>query len=385
MLESIYSDQHAWEPFLGLAERVPEPVIVDQIEIYRYQDTYLVKATAAGGATGVMTCNKRAQYLYPMLKGLVIPAFLGQDARQLESLVNDVYIYHSNYKYQGTPFWNCVAYVEGALLDLLGQVTGKSVGELLGGRWRDRIPIYLSSMRRDTTPEEEVAWVGERLAETKARAVKYKVGGRMRNNADSLPGRTETLIPLARESWGPDVTLYVDGNSSYDHVKAIEVGNLLADNDYAFFEEPCPFEQWEETKAVADALELPVAGGEQDCNLGHFRFMIREGVVDVVQPDLQYNGGLIRALRVAKMAEIAGIPVTPHSPKHNPELATLIHFASLVQHTGPFLEFPARELTYEDWYAPQFRIQEGGYIQVPTGPGLGITYDPVVWRDAEGI
>ena len=284
-----------------------------------------------------------------------------------------------------TQYWNCVAYVEASVFDLLGKAAGKSVGDLLGGAWRSRIPIYLSSMRRDTTPEAEVAWVGDRLAETKARAVKLKIGGRMRNNADSLPNRTETLIPLARKTWGEDVTLYVDANGSYDYGKGIEIGRLLEAHNYAWLEEPCPFEQYEETQKVADALEIDVAGGEQDCNLGHFRMMIRERVIDMVQPDLMYNGGLIRALRVAQMAEEAGIRITPHSPKHNPELATLIHFASVVKHTGPFLEFPARPVTYDDWYAPHFTIQEGGFIKVPTGPGLGIKYDEGIWQEAELI
>ena len=383
MLASIYSDQHVWPRLLNLEETVPRPVIVESIDVVRYAGTLLVRARSRDGAVGVASCNSQAQYLYPILKGLVIPVFIGRDARELEALVNEVYIHGSNYKYHGTPFWNCVSYVEAALFDLLGQVTTKSVGELLGGRWRDRIPIYLSCSRRETTAEEEVAWVSERLAETKARAVKSKIGGRMRNNADSIPGRTEKLIPLARERWGDDVTLYVDGNGSYDHVKAIEVGHMLEDHGYAFFEEPCPFEQWEETKAVADALDLPVAGGEQDCNMGLFRYMIREGVVDVVQLDVMYNGGIIRALRVASMAAEAGIPVTPHSPKYKPELATLLHFASVVKHTGPFLEFPARPVVHEDWYAPQFSIQEGGYVDVPTGPGLGITYDPDIWDAAE--
>ena len=136
---------------------------------------------------------------------------------------------------------------------------------------------------------------------------------------------------------------------------------------------------------TADALDIPVAGGEQDCNMGHFKVMIRDRYVDVIQPDLMYNGGLIRALRVARMAASVGMNATPHSPKHNPELATLLHYASVVRNTGPFLEFPAVKVKYDSWYAPQFVIQEGGYIQVPTGPGLGITYDPGIWDKAEAI
>ena len=384
-LQSSYSDQHAWPPMFNLVEKIPHPLIIKSIELFRFQDVYLVRSTSTEGVIGIATTNRRAEYFVPMFNKLVAPAFIGRDARELESLINEAYIFKNNYKYQGTPFWNCVAYIEASLLDMLGQAVGQPVGDLLGGAWRTKIPIYLSSMRRDTSPEEEVAWVGERVEETQAKAIKLKIGGRMRNNADSSPRRTEKLIPLARKTWGDDITLYVDANGSYDHQKAIEVGHLLEEHNYAWLEEPCPFEQYEETKQVADILEIDVAGGEQDCNMGHFKMMIRERVVDMVQPDMMYNGGLIRALRVAKMAEIAGIGVTPHSPKHNPELATLLHFASVVKHTGPFLEFPAREVRYDDWYDPHFTIETGGYINVPSGPGLGISYDEAIWKTSEPV
>jgi len=385
MLESTYSDQHYWPPFLALETTHSTPLIVESLEVRRLHGTYLVRATSADGASGMATANNRLAYLAPIFTQLVAPAFIDRDARHLETLVNEVYTFRNNYKYQGTAFWNCVAYAEAAIFDLIGQASGRSVGELIGRPYRRQIPIYLSSMRRDTTPEEEVAWVGDRLEQTGASAVKIKVGGRMANNADSLPGRTEKLLRLARETWGPDTTLYADANGSYDHKRAIEIGRLMQDLDYAFLEEPCPFEQYEETQAVADALDIDIAGGEQDCNMGHFRAMIRKRTVDVIQPDLMYNGGLIRALRVAQMAAEAGINATPHSPKHNPELATLLHFASAVPNTGPHLEFPARPATYEDWYEPHFTIRDGGYIDVPTGPGLGIRYEEGSWEKAEII
>ena len=69
-----------------------------------------------------------------------------------------------------------------------------------------------------------------------------RLGGRMSRNRDSLPGRTEALIPLARKTLGDEMTLYADSNSSYDVTNAIRIGRLLEDNDYAFVEEPCPFD-----------------------------------------------------------------------------------------------------------------------------------------------
>jgi len=385
MIESVYSDQHFWPPILNLQSAYPTPLIIKSIELFKYRGVYIVKTTSEDGAEGIAAINDRIQFFWPMFKGLVVPAFIGQDARELERLVNDVYIFNANYKYQGTPFWNCVAYVEASLFDMIGKADGKSVGELLGGGWRKDIPIYLSSLRRDTTPEEEIEWISERLADTGATAVKMKIGGRMQKNEDSMPGRSERLIRLARETWGNDITLYMDANGSYDQHHAIRIGRILEEYNYGWFEEPSPFEQYTETKAVADALDIDVAGGEQDCNLGMFRTMINSRIVDMVQLDMMYNGGIIRAMRVAKMADEAGMKVTPHSPKFSPELATMVHFASVVQNTGPFMEFSAVKEKYDDWYDPKFIIEKGGYIKVPTSPGLGISYDDDIWGYTEII
>lgn len=85
------------------------------------------------------------------------------------------------------------------------------------------------------------------------------------------------------------------------------------------------------------------------------------------------------------MAAQSGMKVTPHGPKYNPELATLLHFASVVRNTGPFVKFPARAVTHDSWYDPAFVMQEGGTIKVPSGPGLGISYDEEIWKQAEKL
>ena len=360
------------------------PVKIAGIELLRTDEHYFVRATSEDGAVGVAVPNERIQYLYPILQQRVIPYFVGKDARDLEALVDGVFLYQSNYKLAGLALWCCVAYVELSLLDLLGKLADKPVGELLGGVLRREIPVYLSSLRRDTSPEEEVAWVGERVAVTGTKAVKLKVGGRMSANADAAPGRTDRLIPLARESFGDDVTLYVDANGSYDSATAIQVGRMLEAHDVAFYEEPCPFDAYEETKRVADALTLPVAGGEQDTSLARWEWMVENRGVDIVQPDITYNGGLIRTCRVARMAEGAGMPVTPHSPQPGISLAYMLHFASRTPNIGKHLEYRAAPQKKQTWYAPALEV-ENGVVPVPTGPGLGITIDPELLRRAEKV
>ncbi len=312
----------------------------------------------------------------------MIPYFIGKDARQLEALIDGVYVYNSNYKLSSVAFWCCVAWVEFSILDLLGKIARKPVGELLGGVVRREGAIYVASGNRDTTPEEEVAILVKGIEQTGAKAVKFKVGGRMSNNADSMPGRTEGMIRLVRKTLGDKVTIYADANGSYDVPKAIEIGKLLQDNRINMFEEPCPFDYLEETKQVADALDIPIAGGEQETSQHRFRWMIHNGAVRVVQPDLHYYGGFIRATRVARMAARAGLTIVPHVSGEGVGFVDALQFASFTPNMSPFLEYKGSLEQIGPWYDPPLRLKDGA-VNVPTGPGLGIVAD--VLRNAKAV
>ena len=145
-----------------------------------------------------------------------------------------------------------------------------------------------------------------------AKAVKFRVGGRMSRNADAMPGRTEKLIPLVRKTLGDGIDIHADSNSSYDPPQAIKVGRLLEEVKAVYFEEPCQFDRLEDTKIVTDTLTIPVAGGEQESSDWRFRWTIANRGVDIVQPDLHYYGGMIRSMRVARMAQVAKMSTTVH-------------------------------------------------------------------------
>ena len=376
-------DKATATPVLKVAS-ISTPAKIASIELLRCEENHFVRATSTEGAVGISITNSRAGYLYPSLQKLVIPYFIGKDARNLESLIDGVYVHRSNYKLSGLALWCCVAWVEFSLLDLLGKMASKSVGDLLGGVIRREVPVYIASGRRDTTPEQEVDLLSKAVEETGARAVKFKVGGRMSNNADSLPGRTERLIPLARKTLGDEITIHADANGSYDADKAIEVGRLLEEIDAHFFEEPCPFDHLEETRQVADALSIKIAGGEQETSLRRFRWMIQNEAVQIVQPDLHYYGGFIRATRIARMAEAAGIPITPHMSGGGVGYVDMLHFASCTPNIGKFQEYKGGVSESGTWYDPPLEL-ENGAIKVPAGPGLGTTIDPELIRKAERV
>ena len=362
------------QPLFDLHKVSRAPVKIASVELLRSGSQFYVRTRSADGATGLAR-TKQVEDFIPILLNRVAPYFVGKDARDLETLIDGVYVADSNYKMSGMPFWAPVAFVEQSLLDLLGQVAGKPVGDLLGGAVRKRIPVYLSGSGRETTAEEEVEVYVRGVEATGTKAVKFKIGGRMSRNADAYPGRTRTMMTLARKRLGGGVAIYADANGSYDARTAIEVGRMLQDLNVAFFEEPCPFEEVSETQAVAGALEMPVAGGEQDSSLWKFDWMIRTRAIDIVQPDLNYNGGLIRSARVARMARRRGMKIVPHNTQTDAAAANILHFASAIPNIGDHMEFPWRNPPRPaSWYTPNFVVRDG-FVDVPTGPGLGISYD----------
>ena len=351
-------------------EDITSPLIIESIQLLRGEREYFIHVRSEDGAEGVSVTNGHAGQLYPILNQRVIPYFIGKDARDLENHLLELYRYKSNYKLQGLAFWCPVAWVEFALLDMLGRVADKSIGQLMGGVIRRKVPFYVASGRRDSTPEEEVEYLLQLIAETGATAVKFRIGGRMSRNRDAMPGRTETLIPLSRKMLGNEIAIHADSNSSYDPAEAIEIGRMLEDIGAVYFEEPCPFDHLEDTKKVADALTIPVSGGEQEYSRRRFRWMIQNRGVDIVQPDLQYYGGLIRSTRVARMAAAAGIPTTVHI-SGGFGFMYMLHFASYIRDIGLYQEYKKGAEAYDSWLSSPLMI-EGGTISIPEGPGVGI-------------
>ena len=369
-------------PFLDLAKWSKTPVRVQSLELLKNGRTYLVRARSTDGATGIGMVKQIEDYL-PMLTRVAMRFFAGKDMRELESLIDQFYI--ANYKLAGQALWAPAAYVEQALLDLYGRTVNQPVGALLGGVIRKRIPVYLSGSGRETTAEQEVEVYREALALSGCRAVKFKIGGRMSRNADAYPGRTQKMMASARKTYGDGIIIYADANGSYDAAKGIEVGRMLQDLKCAYYEEPCPWEEVSETKKVHDALRIPIAFGECNSSLWQFQNLIDTRTLDIVQPDLNYNGGFIRTARVARMAQAAKLPITPHNTQTGAAACNILQFASAIPNIGPYMEYPFRgKAANEPWFSPHFVIRDGA-LEVPPGPGLGIEIDPKFLSSAQVV
>lgn len=140
-------------PLPNLKALFPEIIKIESVELLKTQGE-LMLVVRANGQLGITQCNDRMQHLTSLLKGLILPHFVGKDARDLPQWVDNAYRLNSNYKYAGMPLWNCIGSVEIAVWDLLGKLLQKPVYQLLGKQVRNEYPVYISDFNREGDPEK---------------------------------------------------------------------------------------------------------------------------------------------------------------------------------------------------------------------------------------
>jgi L-alanine-DL-glutamate epimerase-like enolase superfamily enzyme len=294
----------------------PSPVIIESLELLRNRDNFICRVRSGDGAEGVSIGHPFiARQGYPMFLNSLQHHFIKKDARDLDNLIFNAV--EGNIKSQGIPLCVQIANIEFAMLDMLGNLAGKPAGQLLGEILHPDIAIYLGTRYdelRQLEPEESLELVKQDWQETKAKAIKLRAGrgDNLGSDIDNAPGRTEKLIRMAREMFGDDMVLMIDGNGSYSVKEAVRIGRILEEYNYYFYEEPVPWDWYEEQKQVADSLNIKMAGGEEEFGMHAFRWLIAHDVFQMVQPDLFYFGGMIRSLKVARMAAARGKTIAPH-------------------------------------------------------------------------
>jgi L-alanine-DL-glutamate epimerase-like enolase superfamily enzyme len=366
-------------------ELFPDPVIIESAELLRLGRQYLCRVRSKDGHEGISVSNAEQMVsLYPIFTRRIAPFFVGKDARDIESLIPAVTVHQSNYKMQGLAIWVPIATLEFAILDMFGRIAKKPIGLLISDKiYNPAVSVYQANGERDNSAEEVIEHLKRDVAISHAKAIKFKLGGRM-SHPEYPPGRSEKLIPLVRKTFGDDMIISADSNGSYTVAEAIPIGKLMQEYKYAFYEEPVPFDWYEETRTVADALEIPIAGGEQEPSTHNFRWLVANGGLSIVQPDMFYFGGMIRCTQVARMADAFGKQCIPHISSTGLGYVYMMHFVSSIPNSGPYHEFKEfnSELPYH-CETSSLRSDEQGVIRVPTGRGLGVEIDPDFLKKCE--
>ncbi len=384
----VYLDEVLKQPVLK-KELFATPVIIKTLELLRYKGSFLCRVRSSDGAEGISVGHNGMNSLYPIFTNALKPFFIGKDARDLDLLLEKVYIYNLNFRLSGMALGIPLATIEFAILDMLGRIANKSIGQLIGEIHHPRVAVYQATEYREKSVEESLELIKRDVAEYNAHALKIKVGGLMFMTADinavGPKGRTERMIPLIRETFGDEMALYADANGFYSVDEAIRVAKLLEEYDYGFFEEPIPFDWYEETKQVADAVTIPVAGGEQEYGLHGFRWLIANDGLQIVQPDNYYFGGMIRSMKVARMAQAFGKTCTPHMSGGGLGYLYMNHFVSALPNASAHHEFKGLRTNVRFGCRTSSLSVVDGKIKVPTGPGSGVDIEPDFIRKHEAV
>lgn len=348
------------------------------IETFATEFVCFTRVTTEDGAQGWgQVAPYHADITAQVLHRQVAPHVLGGDDGDIDALTD--LVRDREHKFPGAYLRRAMGGLDTALWDLRGRREGLPVCALIGGS-PGRVRAYASSMKRDITPADEAERFRRIVGEHGFDAVKFRVGAEVGRDRDEWEGRTEEIVPAMARAMGNGVALMVDANSCYSPPRAIEVGRMLEHNGVKHYEEPCPYWEFAQTKEVTDTLDIDVTGGEQDVMMANWRAMIDGRVVDILQPDICYLGGISRTLRVAKMAEAAGMPITPHAANLSMVTLFTMHLLRAIPNAGKYLEFSIEGPDYYPWQEGLFvedpyRIEDGNAV-VTDAPGWGVEVSP---------
>ncbi|HEY4201166.1 MAG TPA: mandelate racemase/muconate lactonizing enzyme family protein [Devosiaceae bacterium] len=302
---------------------------------------------------------------------------IGEDPLDVERLWDKLYVGSAYYGRRGIAM-QCISAIDNCLWSIRAQATGLSLAQLLGGKRRDRVMAYASTLFRSTP--EGMAEAAQGYIDKGFRAVKFGWGVFGQD-----PGLDRELVAAARDTLGPDRHLLVDPGwypagwtrpgPMRSRRDAIEMCDWLGDYNVGWVEDFIHPERFDEYAEVRALSPVPIAAGEQLATIWEFERFIGEGCVDVIQPDLSRCGGLSVARRIAELAEKANIDLVPHSwLTHLLTAYSLQLIATLPR--AKFVEFNVSQsaLTGGVAIAP-FKLDADGMVAIPDAPGIGAEVD----------
>ncbi len=281
--------------------------------------------------------------------------------------------------------------LEMACWDIRGKALDQPVHALLGGRINDRIrsytylyPLPHHDLNDFWADAEMAAECAREMIDLGFTAVKFDPAGPYTIRGGHQPSlydieRSTRFCRQIRSAVGHDADLLIGTHGQFTTSGAIRLGRRLEAFDPLWFEEPVPPDNPDEFARVAAAVRIPVATGERLTTKSEFAAVLKTGGASIVQPALGRAGGILEAKKIAAIAEVFNAQVAPHLYAGPVEWAANIQFAASI----PNLLMAETIQTGGDFHrrliGDTFRW-DGGFIQLPKGPGLGIEFDETLAR-----
>jgi L-alanine-DL-glutamate epimerase-like enolase superfamily enzyme len=354
----------------GLAGGTVEGGWVDDLKPEEDINT-VVEVQTDEGLTGVgsaMTSMALVEAAIELLRPLLIGERADEPARVSEKLRQSTF-----WQGRGGAVEHAISGLDIALWDLMGKICQQPVARLLGGCYRQRIKPYGSLLFDEPEP------LRAKLQEATARGFKaIKLGWRPFGRRDRKTD--ELLVRTARETVGPGVEIMVDAGGSeqfwpHGFKWAVETARMLADYDVVWFEEALPPDDLEGFIELRRQAPLPIATGEVLTRRQSFRPYLERHAVDIIQPDCTKCGGLTEAWRIGWMAYEHNILLVPHGWNTAIGLAADLHLTASLP-VARYVEFLTPSPYLDELITRPFRPDAEGYLELPSGPGLGIELNP---------
>lgn len=351
--------------------------VVDGSDSHGPKHTCLIRVSTDAGIDGygqvetqphvvkaIVDAPGEASGLFSGLRSLAV----GEDPCQVESLWDRLFLGSFYYGRRGAAL-QAISGIDLACWDIFAKHMDLPVSVLLGGRRRESVRAYASTLFRDTA--EEVRAAGQEYVERGFTAVKFGWGP---FGADV---RTDVaLAEAAREGVGDDTELMIDAGWRRRKTakEAIEMVRAIEHVGPYWVEEPCFPEDYGAYRRLSNAVDTKIAAGEADATSWSFRRLAEEGQVDVLQPDLSRCGGLTIARRIAHIADDLNILVCAHSWGSDLLAAASLHYAAYLK-SESFLEFNTSVDPLSRTLVTNPLQVRDGYVEVPDAPGLGVEVD----------
>jgi D-galactarolactone cycloisomerase len=362
-----------------VAAPVQRPFTSSRGWLYKTRGTCLVEIETADGVVGWGECYGPSAVAKAFIETQLAARVIGRDPFDVEVIWEDLYNRIKDYGPKGMSI-AAISGIDIALWDIIGKRCGKPVHKLIGGAFRTEINAYATGLYftdMDRLVDEAVE-EGAGFVKAGFKAIKMKIG------LGSIE-RDYARVRAVRDAIGPDIKLMVDANHCFSVPAAIRLGHKLEELDIEWFEEPISPEDIDGYVEVSRALDMAVAGGENEFTRWGFRDAIVRKAMDIVQPDVCAAGGITECKKIATLASVHGVECIPHAWGSAVGLAATIQFLAAIPDqppslfpTPPMLEFEQEENPFRDHLAVEPIVQIKGVVAVPGGPGLGIEIDRAV-------
>jgi len=339
-----------------------EGQVLSRSGVRNTRSTTLVQVETDDGVSGIGSCSGNGELIEIIIEKVLKPLLVGMDPTAIEDIWDRAYM-RGGHKEFGTRGIGIVALsgVDIALWDILGKVRGLPVYQLLGGKYRDKVPVYATALY----PEEpsKVARRARGFADQGFHGVKIKVGFDLDQDI--------RIVRAVRQELGKDFIIMTDANQGYSVDVALKASDAFAECGAFWLEEPLFVEDIEGHAILREKGKTPIAVGENLHTRYAFENFIVRQAVDFIQPAVARAGGISEIKKITALAAKHKVPVSFHTWGDGVALAASVHLSAALR------DCIVMELDYtynplrEELLREPFKVQEG-YLIPPEKPGLGI-------------